>query len=339
VQETTEIVAARSERRQIDAEAREAMEERALERTARELALDVRVGRGDHAHRHGPRPRRPERRDLARLERAQQHHLHVRRCISDLVEEERAPIGALERTDVIAVGAREGAACVTEELAGRERGGERCDVDGDEGSPWRAERREGACDELLARTALASHQDVRAQRRDRDDARAHLVERLRGAAEAEIVGRGPGEGRTAVHEHEHTVGELDDDAFFESAWIEHELRPPELASRDTHAHPVACVAHAERVAFERDHQRLAAHEHVGQGELTTVARDEHRRLAGELDPPAPARVEVTHPVLLRMREDRQREAVTHLTGALVLTRSTSGGLVAHDTFLRTTLDS
>ena len=59
--------------------------------------------------------------ELARLEHAQQLRLHVEGQLADLVEEQRAAVGVLERALARRDGAGERAALVPEELALDER--------------------------------------------------------------------------------------------------------------------------------------------------------------------------------------------------------------------------
>ena len=66
------------------------------------------------------------------LERAQQLRLQVERQLANLVEEQRAALGALERARVLGVRAGEGAALVAEELALDQVGGHRAAVEDDE---------------------------------------------------------------------------------------------------------------------------------------------------------------------------------------------------------------
>ena len=80
------------------------------------LLLEVAVGRGDDAHVDGDLLLPADRLDAALLERAQQLRLQIDRQLADLVEEQRAAVGALERALAIRVGAGERAFDVTEQL-------------------------------------------------------------------------------------------------------------------------------------------------------------------------------------------------------------------------------
>ncbi len=104
---------------------------------------------------------------LAVLEHAQQLGLEVARDLADLVEEERAAVGALEAAGARRDGAGEGAVLVAEQLALEHALGERLAVDGDERrADAVAPVVQQARDELLAGPALALHQDGRRARRD-----------------------------------------------------------------------------------------------------------------------------------------------------------------------------
>src|SRR5207253_1219460 len=81
------------------------------------LALEASVRRGDDADVDLTGARLPDAADLLRLERAQELRLHLERQLADLVEENGAALGRLERAHPIAVGAGERAAHVPEQLA------------------------------------------------------------------------------------------------------------------------------------------------------------------------------------------------------------------------------
>src|SRR5207247_1719214 len=112
---------------------------------------------------------------LALLQRAQELHLDVRRDLGDLVEEERAAVGALEAAGARRDGAREGALLVAEELALEDTLGEGLHVDGDErAADALAPVVEQAGDQLLPRPALALDQHRGAARRHAADERQEL---------------------------------------------------------------------------------------------------------------------------------------------------------------------
>ena len=97
-----------------------------------------------------------EPRQPALLEHAQQLGLRRQRQLADLVEEQRAAAGGLERAAAQPVGAGEGAALVAEQLALDELLRQRGAVDRDERRLLaRPEPVQLARDQLLARAALA----------------------------------------------------------------------------------------------------------------------------------------------------------------------------------------
>src|SRR5207245_8943408 len=121
------------------------------------LALEVTVRRRDDAHVDGHGQARPERRDLALLDGAQELRLQRKRNLRHLVEEERPALGGAEHAVMVVDGAGEGAAPVTEELAVEQRLRESGAVDGDERLPGeRPALVDRTRDELLAGAALAA---------------------------------------------------------------------------------------------------------------------------------------------------------------------------------------
>jgi hypothetical protein len=77
----------------------------------------IAVGRRDQAHVGLLDLGRADPHEGAGLEHAQQLHLQVERHLGDLVEEQRAAVGALEEAQVLPVGAGEAALLVAEDLA------------------------------------------------------------------------------------------------------------------------------------------------------------------------------------------------------------------------------
>jgi hypothetical protein len=93
---------------------------------------------------------------------AQQLHLEARAHLADLVEEDRSPVGELEAPGAGGNGAGEGPANVTEQLALQQLLRDRATVHRNEAAA-RAARQvvERARDQLLARAAVAGHEDGR----------------------------------------------------------------------------------------------------------------------------------------------------------------------------------
>ena len=151
--------------------------------------LEIDVGRGDDAHVDDLDRVAADRLHLAGLERAEQLHLRAGGQVSDLVEEQRAAVRGLEETGARADCARERAARVTEELALDELLRDRRAVHGDHrlaGASRAVVDR--ARDELLARAALAEHENRRVRGRDALDASIDVAHR-RAAADHLAGGR------------------------------------------------------------------------------------------------------------------------------------------------------
>jgi hypothetical protein len=81
------------------------------------LHVEVAVGGRDDPHVHLHRVRAADRAHLVVLEHAQELGLETRAHVADLVEEERAAVGALEQAALGRDGSGEGAAHVAEQLA------------------------------------------------------------------------------------------------------------------------------------------------------------------------------------------------------------------------------
>src|SRR5687768_18174896 len=107
---------------------------------------------------HGARTTEPL--EGAILKQAEQLGLHQRRQLADFIQEERAAVSELHATGLARDGARESALFVAEQLAFEQRVRESAAVDLDEGAVLPpALLVHGACDQLLAGAALASHQN------------------------------------------------------------------------------------------------------------------------------------------------------------------------------------
>ena len=132
--------------------------------------------------------------DLARLDGAEELRLELDGQLAHLVEEHRTAVGGLERADAIAVGAREAAAQVPEELGLDQVRADGAAVDDDErllGA--RAPLADLVRDELLAGAALALDEDV-------DVARRHLLEQREELAHRHARPRELPEGRDHRHD-------------------------------------------------------------------------------------------------------------------------------------------
>jgi hypothetical protein len=117
IDEGGNLVAAFAQRPEREADDVDAVEKVFAESAAADGVFEVRIRGGDDADVDGERPRLAERRDLARLEEAQQLRLHVEAQLADLVEKERALARGSNETDMVAIGAGERSPTVAEELA------------------------------------------------------------------------------------------------------------------------------------------------------------------------------------------------------------------------------
>ena len=112
--------------------------------------------------------------EAARLEHAQQVHLHVGRHLGDLVEEQRAAVGALEAAAVLPRRAGERALLVAEQLGLDQVRRDGAAVDGDErAAAALAAIVDRPGDELLARSRLAYDEDRGRRGRHLLDHRVH----------------------------------------------------------------------------------------------------------------------------------------------------------------------
>ncbi len=135
-----------------------------------------RGGGGHDAHVHLHRVRAAQAHELALLHDAQQLGLGLQGDVADLVEEQRALVRQLEEALLRIHGAGEGALHVAEEVRLQEVVRERPGVDDDEGLVRaRGVGVDGLGHQLLARSALADHEDGRARGRGLRDQAEHLL--------------------------------------------------------------------------------------------------------------------------------------------------------------------
>ena len=128
---------------------------------------EIQVGGGDHAAVGLDRVGAADAFEPPILEHPQQLGLHAQRHLADLVEKERAPLRQLEPPFLLAVGAGERPALVTEQLALEQLLGERRTVDRHQrAAPGDVAEVDRLGDQLLARARLARHQDRARRRRD-----------------------------------------------------------------------------------------------------------------------------------------------------------------------------
>ena len=132
--------------------------ERRAYRSSEALRTQIAVRGGDDSQIDLHRPRGADRQDLALLEHAQEGRLRRRLEIADLVQEQRPLVGGADEADLVAVGARERAAHVAEELALDERRRQGSAVDGHERARAHRESVDRPGEDLLASTALAEQE-------------------------------------------------------------------------------------------------------------------------------------------------------------------------------------
>ena len=151
--EQEHVLAPLAERRQIEAEHVEAIEEVRAEPALLDERLEVLVGGGDDAHVRRDLAVATDRAVGALLKHAQELGLQARRKITDLVEKERSSTCLGEQSVAGLARVREGAADVPEELGLEQGVGHGGAVDGHEGSRCaRGQAVNGAGDEHLAAT-------------------------------------------------------------------------------------------------------------------------------------------------------------------------------------------
>ena len=116
--------------------------------------------------------------DFAGLEEAQQQALHAQRHLPDFVEEDGAVVGHLELAGLVAIGAREAALHVPEQLGLEQRLRDAGAVDRHEGRlAARAVRVNRAGHDFLARAALAGDEDLGVRPSDALDLRFQFCDR------------------------------------------------------------------------------------------------------------------------------------------------------------------
>ena len=139
----------------------------------------VAIGRGDHADVDVDGPGIAEPLDLPFLQHAKQLGLDFERQLADLVEEDRALGRELEPSDLRGVGAGEGAAFATEQLALNQGGGHGRAIDHDERAATpQAASMDGAGEQFFAGTGLAAQQHRRIGGGDLVDSEHHVAERI-----------------------------------------------------------------------------------------------------------------------------------------------------------------
>ena len=136
--ERQDVLAPLAQRRELDRDDVQAEVEVLAEAARGHLVAEDAVRRGDDAHVDRARLASAHAEHLALLEDAQELRLDVRAHLADLVEEERAAVGALEAAGPRRDGAGEGALLVAEELALEHALGEGLQLTATKGWPTRS---------------------------------------------------------------------------------------------------------------------------------------------------------------------------------------------------------
>jgi hypothetical protein len=171
-----DVVAARAQRRHLEREDVEPMEEVFAKLAAAHRLARVAVGGGDDAHVGLDGARGADAHERAGLQHPQQANLQLERHLGDLVEEERAAIGLLEIALVLPVRARIAATLVAEHLVLDQVGRNGAAVDREEGLLATArELVDRPGDDLLAGAALAHQQHGRFRGCHAGDAVVHVL--------------------------------------------------------------------------------------------------------------------------------------------------------------------
>ena len=177
LREEGNVPTAVAERRDLDWEHVESIEEILAEASLGHLLLQVTVRRGDHADVNLACPLLANPFVLTLLEDAEELRLHVERDLADLVQEEGPLVSELEPTGPVSHRPGESSLHVTEKLAFKEFPRDGRAVHFDE---WlflpAAMGVHGARDELFPRPRLTIHDDVRLRRRHRRDSLEHVPE-------------------------------------------------------------------------------------------------------------------------------------------------------------------
>ena len=153
-----QVLAPLGERRQRQIETGQPRQQIATEAPGGDLRPEIDVGRGDDAHVDLDRQRLADRHHLALLQHPQQRGLGRRRQIADLVEQQRALVGAADVPGAIVDRARERTLLVTEQLSLDQVGRQRPAVHRDEGAAPLRRGVDGARHQLLAGAGRAADQ-------------------------------------------------------------------------------------------------------------------------------------------------------------------------------------
>jgi hypothetical protein len=179
VRQKRDVIAALPQRRQVDGDHVDAVEEVLAEFAVLHRRGEIELGRHEHAHVEPDGLLPAEALERALLQDAQQLHLRLDRHVVDVVEEQDTPVGPFEPPLFQRARVRERALLVAEDLVLEQRLRKT-------GAAQHDERRGGAGrelvdqlrDQLLARAGLAGDQGVLVTRRDRADEVEDLPHRV-----------------------------------------------------------------------------------------------------------------------------------------------------------------
>jgi hypothetical protein len=118
--ERRNVLAALAKRRDLHADDVQPIKEIVAEAPFLHCLVEALIRGGDDAHLHFDRVARADGKDLLLLDRTQELHLQVERQVADLVEEDRAAAGALEKPLLVVDRARERTTQMAEQLAFQE---------------------------------------------------------------------------------------------------------------------------------------------------------------------------------------------------------------------------
>src|SRR4051794_4400308 len=185
IDEERDVGGALAQRRDGDLISRQAVIQILAELPLADQSLDVAMGRCDQAHVDAMALLRAERRDDAILQKTEELDLERRRDVADLVEKQRAAVGARKRPAAVLTRIGEGAARRSEQFILQKRVGNRAAVDGDERAGNAvAEVVDRLRDELLAAAALAENHYRHAERGHAGDGFVHCDHRRMRADDA-----------------------------------------------------------------------------------------------------------------------------------------------------------
>ena len=185
-----DVVDARPQRRQAQRYDVQPVEQVLAKPPGVDQAAQVLVGCGDDADVGTLDPRAADRGEVARLEDAEQPRLRVERHVTDLVEEQRAPLRLLEPPRRARRSSGEGTALVPEQFGLDQLARDRRHVDRNERCPpARPHVVDRARDQFLAGPALAEDHHRQRRRHDTRDRAVDFLHRRRAPDQWHVIAR------------------------------------------------------------------------------------------------------------------------------------------------------